>query len=193
MTKTPVELKYNRTTRFLLPALKLNEEFLLNMGFYNAYLQDHEYDIRWDLEGCLFLLFKPGNLNSDFEDFCESLRKLSNYKDEYDIQQGVVFVLEINNKYKDILNTFVEGSYSKFNKTYIKECIPQYINGKLSKRWKIFYKDKALLEELAADLGYKNLDIAKDYIDELEDKPYAEDEILRYNPEIETKLTRRND
>lgn len=193
MTKTPVELKYNRCTRFLLPSLKLREEFLLNMGFVNAYIQDHEYDIRWDLEGCLFLLFKPGNLNNEFEDFSESLRNLSNFRDEYDIQEGVVFVLEIPDKYKNIFNTFVDGTYSKFDKNYIKECIPQYINGKLSKRWKIFYKDKALFEELAQDLGYNNLDIAKEYINELEDKPYAEDEILRYNSEIETKLRKRND
>lgn len=163
------------------------------MGFVNAYIQDHEYDIRWDLEGCLFLLFKPGNLNNEFENFSESLRNLSNFRDEYDIQQGVVFVLEVPDKYKNIFNTFIDGSYSKFDKTYIKECIPQYINGKLSKRWKIFYKDKALFEELAQDLGYNNLDIAKEYINELEDKPYAEDEILRYNPEIETKLRKRND
>ena len=49
------EIKYNRTTRFILPALKLNEQALLNMGLVNVYLADNEYDVRWDLEQCLFL------------------------------------------------------------------------------------------------------------------------------------------
>jgi len=192
MTKAPVELKYNKTTRFILPALKLDETQLLMNGFINAYLQDHEYDVRWDFEKCIFLLFKPINFNT-FESYSERLRLLSCYKDEYDINEGrVVFVMEIPLKYQSILNSFISGKYSEFDKKYIKECIPEFVNDKLSKRWKIFYKDQELLAELAKELGYKSLDTAKKYINELEDLPRAEDEILRYNPEINTNLTRRN-
>lgn len=193
MIKTPVEIKYNRTTRFILPALRLNDEKLLQNHFVNAYLQDNEYDIRWDLENCIFLLFKSNLDNPSFENFCQTLRELEGYKDEYDIKEGVVFVIQIPKEYNDIIDTFISGEYSKFNQKYIKNCIPQMINGKISKRWKIFYKEQSLFNELATFLGYKDMELAKQYINELEDKPYAEDEILRYDPSINTRLTRRND
>lgn len=193
MIKTPVEIKYNRTTRFILPALRLNDEKLLQNHFVNAYLQDTQYDIRWDLENCIFLLFKSNLDNPNFENFCQTLRKLEGYKDEYDIEEGVVFVIQIPKEYNDIIDTFISGEYSKFNQKYIKNCIPQMINGKISKRWKIFYKEQSLFNELATHLGYKDMELAKQYINELEDKPYAEDEILRYDPSINTRLTRRND
>lgn len=193
MIKTPVEIKYNRTTRFILPALRLNDEKLLQNHFVNAYLQDTQYDIRWDLENCIFLLFKSNLDNPNFENFCQTLRELEGYKDEYDIEEGVVFVIQIPKEYNDIIDTFISGEYSKFNQKYIKNCIPQMINGKISKRWKIFYKEQSLFNELATHLGYKDLALAKQYINELEDKPYAEDEILRYDPSINTRLTRRND
>lgn len=193
MIKTPVEIKYNRTTRFILPALRLNDEKLLQNHFVNAYLQDNEYDIRWDLENCIFLLFKSNLDNPSFENFCQTLRELEGYKDEYDIEEGVVFVIQIPKEYNDIIDTFISGEYSKFNQKYIKNCIPQMINGKISKRWKIFYKEQSLFNELATFLGYKDMELAKQYINELEDKPYAEDEILRYDPSINTRLTRRND
>jgi len=188
-----VEIKYNRTTRFILPALRLNDEKLLQNHFVNAYLQDTQYDIRWDLENCIFLLFKSNLDNPNFENFCQTLRELEGYKDEYDIEEGVVFVIQIPKEYNDIIDTFISGEYSKFNQKYIKNCIPQMINGKISKRWKIFYKEQSLFNELATHLGYKDLALAKQYINELEDKPYAEDEILRYDPSINTRLTRRND
>ncbi len=191
MTKTPVELRYNRTTRFLLPVFKLNETILLSMGFKNAYIQDHDYDVRWDLEGCLYLLFNPKKMDEKFEEFCESIRSLEYFRDEYDVDKGVIFVFEIPDKYKSLLGNFIDGKYSKFDKNYIKECIPQFIDGKLSKRWKIFYKDKTLMEELAEEYGYKNVEYASQFFTELEDKPYAEDEIYRYNEQMETFLNKR--
>lgn len=191
MIKGEVEIKYNRTTRFLLPSLRLNEEALIKMGLINVYLGDNEYDCRWDLEGCLYLLFKPNKLDEEFEEYCELMRQLPCYKDEYDVDDGVIFICEIPKEYKHIVKPFKEGKYSQIDKTYVKQCVPQFINGKLSKRWKIFYKDKSIMEELAKELGYKTLEDAERWIVEVEDKPYAQDEIFRYNPEIETDLEKR--
>lgn len=182
------EVKYNRTTRFILPSLKLNDDALIKMGLVNVYLGDNEYDVRWDLEGCLYLLFKPEKLDSEFEEYCKLMRELSLYRDEYDVENGVIFVLEIPQKYKSILMPFKQGKYSKIDKTYVEDCIPRFINGKLSKRWKVLYKDKSILEELAKELGYATIEEAKKWIDEVENKPYAEEEIFRFNPEIKTEL-----
>lgn len=191
MTKESVEVKYNRTTRFLLPSLRLNEEALLKMGLVNCYLTDNEYDVRWDLEGCLYLLFKPEKLDTEFEEYCDLMRQLPCYKDEYDVENGVVFVCQIPTIYQGIVKPFKQGKYSAIDKNYVKQCVPQFINGKLSKRWKIFYKDKSIIEELAKELGYKTEEEANKWIIEVEDVPYAEDEIFRYNPEIETDLERK--
>jgi hypothetical protein len=191
VTKTKVETQYNKTTRFILRSLKLNDSLLIQNGFVNAYIQDHEYDIRWDYENCIYLLFKPEQLEH-FERCASILRSYDNFRDEYDTNEGIVFVFEIPNRYKSIIPNFIAGKYSQFDRNYIKECIPQVINGQISKRWKIFYKEQDLFQELATFLGYKDLNIAKKYIDELEDLPYAEEEIFRYNPEIEVKLTRKN-
>jgi len=191
LLKSQTEIKYNKTSRFLLPALRLEDKALIEMGLVNAFLQDNEYDIRWDLEGCLFLLFKPNKLDSNFEEYCDAIRQLTNFKDEYDVEDGIMMVLEIPDKYKHIINTFVEGQYSKMDKSYVKECIPQFVSGKLSKRWKIFYRDKSVISDLAKELGYSDEEAEK-WIVEVEDKPYAEDEIYRYNPEINTNLTKRN-
>ena len=191
MTKESVEVKYNRTTRFLLPSLRLNDDALIKMGLVNCYLTDNEYDVRWDLEGCLYLLFKPQKLDTEFEEYCDLMRELPCYKDEYDIENGVVFVCQIPTIYQNIVKPFKQGKYSAIDKNYVKHCVPQFINGKLSKRWKIFYKDKSIIEELAKELGYKTEEEANKWIVEVEDKPYAEDEIFRYNPEIETELERK--
>lgn len=192
MTKTKAEILYNRTTRFLLPALRLKDcgikdQLLIDNGFFNCYIQDHEYDIRWDLEGCLFMVFKPKLMSEKFEELSELLRNCSNYRDEYDLEGSIIFVMEIPDKYKSILIPFRQGKYSEFDKRYVKDCIEQYIQGKLSKRWKVFMKDKTIKKELELEYG---IDIGDQ---EVEDIPYAEDEILRYNPEIETSLTRRNE
>lgn len=190
MIKDKTEVKYNRTSRFLLPSLRLNEEALIKMGLVNVYLCDHEYDIRWDLEGCLYLLFKPVKLDREFEEYCELMRQLPCYKDEYDVDKGVIFVCEIPKQYQNILPTFKQGKYSEIDKKYVKECIPQLIGGKLSKRWKIFYRDKSILEELGKELGLTEKE-ADEYILEVEDRPYAQDEIFRYNPEITVDLEKR--
>lgn len=187
MTKSEAEIRYNRTTRFLLPALRLNDDALIAMGLVNAYLTDHEYDVRWDYEKCLYLLFKPAKFNEEFEQYCSLIRQLPLYRDEYDIGEGVVIVLKIPEKYESIIDQFKKGKYSKFDKAYVKECIPQFVGGRLSKRWKIFYKDRGVREEIENE--YK-IEIGDG---EVEDIPYAQDEILRYNKDINTDLTTRND
>lgn len=191
MNKTEAEIKYNKSTRFLLPSLRLNEEILLKMGFKNVYLSDHQYDVRWDFENCLYLLFRPKVMNEEFEAYCSSMRLLPSYKDEYDVDGGVMFVLQVPPRFQHILKPFKRGKYSEIDKNYVKECIPQFINGAVSKRWKVFYKDKSLVEELAEELGYKSMEIALKWIDEVEDKPYFEDEIFRANLNLDSELPKK--
>lgn len=191
MTKSNTEIKYNKTTRFLLPSLGLSDKALLDMGLVNSYLVDHGYDVRWDLDGCLYLLFKPEKMDDLFEEYCKAMRKLSHFKDEYDVEEGIIMVLEIPEKYKSIIKPFKQGQYSKIDKNYVKECIPQYVNGKLSKRWKIFYKDKSLISDIAKEFGMNEHD-SELFIQEVEELPYVEEEIYRFNPEFKIDLNYKN-
>jgi len=174
---------YNKTTLFLYPALELPDNILLRNGFKNAYLCDHEYDVRWDYEKCLYLLFKPDKFDDVFEDFAGYMRGHELFKDEYDLVDGVMFVLEIPKKYQDITETFKKGAYSKFNREYIQDCVPMVKKGSISKAWKIFNQDLSLRREWEKELGYKEGELEK-WNEEVYPKPEAKNEIYRYNPEI---------
>jgi hypothetical protein len=182
--KTKGELLYNKTTLFLYPALELPDNILLRNGFKNAYLSDHEYDIRWDYDKCLYLLFEPEKFDDVFEDFSAYMRGHDLFKDEYDLNGKVVFVLEIPKKYQDIIETFKRGEYSKFNREYIQECVPMVKKGSVSKAWKIFNQDASLRKEWATFCGYDNVEDFARWNQEVYPKPEPQNEIYRYNPEI---------
>ena len=77
-----------------------------------------------------------------------------------------------------ILNHFKKGEYSKIDKRYVNKFFPKFVDGKVSLRWKVFYKDpslKAFWED--------KLDVNLDSDKELWDKPSPSDEILNYNLE----------
>jgi len=174
---------YNKTTLFIYPALELPDNILLRNGFKNSYLVDHEYDIRWDYEGCIYLLFEPEKFDDIFEDFSDYMRKHKLFKDEYDLNGKVMFVMEIPEQYKDIFLQFKLGRYSKFNRNYVQQCIPMVKKGNISKAWKIFNQDLSLRREWEKELGYREGELEK-WNEEVYPRPEPKDEIYRYNPEI---------
>jgi len=183
MIKTKGELIYNKTTLFVYPSLELPDTILLRNGFKNAYLCDHEYDVRWDFDGCLYLLFQPENFDDIFEDFSNYMRKHEYCRDEYDLDEKVMFVMEIPEQFKNIIDHFKIGKYSKFNSQYIQQCIPMVKKGSISKAWKVFNQDLSLRREWEKELGYKEGELEK-WNEEVYPKPEPKNEIYRYNPEI---------
>jgi len=159
------------------------DNILLRNGFKNSYLVDHEYDIRWDYEGCIYLLFEPEKFDDIFEDFSDYMRKHKLFKDEYDLNGKVMFVMEIPEQYKDIFLQFKLGRYSKFNRNYVQQCIPMVKKGNISKAWKIFNQDLSLRREWEKELGYREGELEK-WNEEVYPRPEPKDEIYRYNPEI---------
>lgn len=182
MIKTKSEILYNKTTLLLYPALQLPDPMLLKNGFKKCYISDHGYDVRWDYDGCLYLLFEPQQFNEDFEEFSNFMRKHSLFKDEYDLNGKVMFVMQIPDKYRDILIKFKKGKYSEFNKDYVTECIPMLRKGNISKAWKIFNQDLSLRREWEKELGYKEGELIK-YNSEVYPIPEPIDEIYRFDEE----------
>ena len=89
-----------------------------------------------------------------------------------DLQKGINILQSIAN----VIPDFKKGQYSKMDKRYVNKFFPKFIDGKVSVRWKVFYKDpslKAFWEEKLA------VQIQPDK--ELWDIPEAEEEIINFN------------
>lgn len=179
MVKNEAELKYNKSTLFLYPLVYTNQEELITNGFINVYIGDHEYDIQWNTEYCLYLLFKPKSFKV-FEYFADKLRNTSAYRDEYDIDGGyIMVVLQVPEKFHCVLDLFKQAKYSEFPEEYWKKSFRRVIGNKTAKLWKVFTRDKTLREEIES---YFRVTLSEE--DELYEKPYPKDEIYRFSPDI---------
>jgi hypothetical protein len=146
-------------------------------GLYNAYIDDHSSMYKY--EDCLHLLFEIG----DNFPIKESLTKHVRYVDSYvpSIRTDKlmeVFVYDIA-EYRQIIEYFLNGEYSKFPKSFVKE-----IYGTHGKRVKICNKDIELLRNLVSAI-YLPKDTERG-MEELKDRevwssPLLENEIINYN------------
>lgn len=180
------QVKKNKTTLFLLPILGLDWIDLVNNGFVNAFLGDDEYEIICDNH--LFLLFNPLKFTVAFENFCQKLRSNPLFSLEYDCpnyEEGkVMFVFGIPSEYQHILPNFKRGEYSKMDKRFVNKFFPKFIDGKVSIRWKVFYKDPSLRafweEKLSNKVGSEESLVSLDDNVELWDIPEAKEEIINF-------------
>lgn len=173
-------IKENNSNLFLLPAIRLNIPLLKDNGLENVYLGDHKYEIIH--ENCLYLLFSPKEFNENFEAFCESLRKVGSFVDEYDVEGNkVMFVFKFPDKLKDTLQSFKNGEYSKFDKEYIKEGFPPInpVTKLPSKIHQILIKHPKMKEELM-----EKYNVDAEVLTEFWSKPNPADEIYNYNEEF---------
>ncbi len=154
-------LRWNCSSIFLLPLLKIPMNVLGEMGLINTFLDDlnkENYDIQGDL---LYLLFN----NTDsivFSDFLSEYKDKIEIIDDYDYEGGwIVVVVRLDEKWKEDYSKFYEGKYSEMSKEF-KEQFPYSANteddkGVLSKdttlQWSIFKKDKRIALEWNEEYG----------------------------------------
>lgn len=188
------KVKVNNTTGFIMPILfkdpclqnlsrklvgvSLIDYFFIN-GFRTAYLNDHDFP----QENCIFLVFKPIEFTEKFKNFCEILEEHKEYKQNYDVEDGVIFVFNINSAYKKDIEFLKQGKYSKTSKGF-KELFPQYIKNKKGQKelfpnWMILQKHPQQRKNMEDKVG-----CAIDENAELWDAFNPKYEILNYNEEF---------
>jgi hypothetical protein len=135
-----MEIKKTITTIFMVPTLKINRDHLYDNGFMNGYVKDVRKDVQY--ENCIYLLFKPENLDK-FKDFLdEEYERTKSIIDDYDYEDGyVVVVYELDNRYKRDFEYVKNGKYSKTSKEF-QSLFPKIVKIKTDGR----YKDEISLQ-----------------------------------------------
>ena len=155
----------NRTSTFLIPLLRKNKlQLKIDSYFVNAYVSNcREYL-------CLLYRYTGTNLYKIFE---ESMikDKLCVKHIEYD-KYHVMYLFKIPDEFKEDIEYFLEGNYSKFSDT-LKKLISKFYGGnKNSIIYQIIYKSPNLKQIIEKDLNVKLGDDA-----ELASKPVPKQEI----------------
>jgi hypothetical protein len=145
-----MEVKKTITSIFMVPTLKIDRELLKSNGFINGYSIDKRRDAQY--EGCVYLLFKPENLDK-FREFLDGeYERTKAVIDDYDYEDGyVVVVYKLDTKWKKDFGLVREGLYSltseKFQASFPKS-VKLFKFGmtveKVSIQHKIFNKTKDL-------------------------------------------------
>lgn len=148
-----MEVKKTITSIFMVPTLKIDRAELRDNGFLNAYSIDSERDVQY--EGCIYLLFKPEDLDK-FRSFLDGeYERTKTVIDDYDYEDGyVVVVYKLDTKWKKDFANIREGSYSKTSKSFQK-LFPQIIKAdkkrgierdQLSLQFRVFARSGELIE-----------------------------------------------
>lgn len=183
MIKTKTQ--WSKSTLFLLDTLRLDFNELVAHSLVNTYLCDFGHDVLH--KNCIYLLFNPVKFTSDFESFCETLRYHKDFVEEYDTKgEGkVMFVFKFPDEYVSIIEKFINGKYSEFDRKFVNEYYPQYVGGKLSMRWMIIEKHPEYRVRLNNMFNIKGSPGTIKLPDEVEvySIPDMEEEIYNYNKE----------
>jgi len=154
-----MEIKKNITSIFMVPTLKAPKDALRNNGFINAYIKDVRREDQY--KGCIYLLFKPENLDK-FREFLDGeYERTKHIIEDYDYEDGfVVVVYQLDNKYKKDFDLIRRGSYSKTSATFQK-LFPKIVKIKraglhkdeISLQYRIFNRSEDLIEFWENKLG----------------------------------------
>lgn len=108
------------TSIFMVPTLKIDISNIKENGFINAYIGDLKKDLNY--ENCIYLLFKPSNLER-FREFLDSeYNRTENIVEDYDYEQGyVVVVYKLNDFFKDDFDVVKSGKYSETSTLFRQE------------------------------------------------------------------------
>lgn len=163
-----MEIKKNITSIFMVPTLKVPKDALRGNGFINAYVKDVRKEDQYD--GCIYLLFKPENLDK-FREFLDSeYERTKAVIEDYDYEDGfVVVVYKLDDKYKNDFVLVKQGRYSKTSKDFQK-LFPKVIkitrNGlnkdEISLQYRIFNKAEDLVSFWEDKLGIDLVEIVGD-------------------------------
>ena len=152
----------------MVPTLKVPKDALRGNGFINAYIKDARKEDQYD--GCIYLLFKPENLDK-FREFLDSeYERTKAVIEDYDYEDGfVVVVYQLNEKYKKDFLLVKEGKYSKTSADFQK-LFPKVIkitrNGlhkdEISLQYRIFNKAEDLVSFWEDKLGIDLVEVIGD-------------------------------
>lgn len=107
-----VSVKKTITSIFMVPTLKINKQHLMDNGFINGYEKDARKDVQY--ENCVYLLFKPNNVDRFREFLGEEYERTKTIVDDYDYEDGyVVVVYELNKKLKRDFDLVRKSKYSQ--------------------------------------------------------------------------------
>ena len=141
-----MEIKKTITSIFIVPTLSIGKERLLDNGYINGYIKDNRKEVQY--ENCVYLLFRPENLDR-FRDFLdEEYERTKSIIDDYDYEDGfVVVVYVLNSRLDDDISLIKQGKYSQTSKKF-QEIFPKvvkikragYSKDEISLQFRVFNK-----------------------------------------------------
>ena len=101
----------------MVPTLKVPKDALRGNGFINAYIKDARKEDQY--KGCVYLLFKPENLDK-FREFLDGeYERTKAVIEDYDYEDGyIVVVYKLNPKFNKDYKLVKEGLYSRTSKEF---------------------------------------------------------------------------
>ena len=145
-----MEIKKTITSIFIVPTLSIGREKLVDNGFINGYIKDGRKEVQY--ESCVYLLFKPEDLDK-FREFLDAeYERTKSIVDDYDYEDGyVVVVYMLNSKLDKDFELVKQGRYSQTSPKF-QEIFPKVVklkrNGlyrdEISLQYRIFNKTEDL-------------------------------------------------
>lgn len=154
-----MKLQKTITSIFIVPTLSINRDKLNDNGFVNGYIKDGEREVQYD--NCIYLLFKPENLDKFKLFLDEEYERTKQIIDDYDYPDGyVVVVYKLNSKLDKDIELIKQSKYSKTSKEFQK-IFPKIVKVKagglhrdeVSLQYRIFNKTEDLRSYWADKLG----------------------------------------
>ncbi len=149
-TKCIMKTSKTITSIFIVPTLSIGKEKLGDNGFINGYIKDATREVQYD--GCIYLLFKPTNLDK-FKDFLDvEYERTKSIVDDYDYEGGyVVVVYMLNSRLEEDFKLIKQGKYSQTSNKF-QELFPKvvkinkgvYIKDQISLQYRVFNKSEDL-------------------------------------------------
>lgn len=131
--------KYTKTSAFLIYAAGLDPTDFPR-SFENAYLEDKGYEKPSEVEDLYIVFHAPKGYDEDFEDFCEIIRDVDNFLDEYDVPGYCIFRLSLLEEWKHIKEELKTSKYSKIDREYVEKFFPKKIYTGTDKYGKSIWK-----------------------------------------------------
>ena len=112
-----MEFKKTITTIFFVPTLNIDRDILKQNNFINGFSKDVRREIQY--ENCIYLLFKPADLDKFREFLDEEYERTKAIIDDYDYEDGyVVVVYKLDITHKKDFKLIKEGKYSQTSKKF---------------------------------------------------------------------------
>lgn len=172
-----MSVEKNITSIFMVPTLGIGKDNLTANGFINAYVKDAMKEVQY--ENCIYLLFKPSNINQ-FKEFLDAeYERTTTLIDDYDYNGGyVVLVYTLDEKWNADVVLIKQGRYSKTSKGF-QAVFPKIVkitkNGlrrdEISLQYRVFNKSediKKYWEERIGTVFSDDMEVWEGFIEENE-------------------------